>query len=87
MTDQPTTRRTPAALTWLLMILGVAALIVAVIYFASSADALPAFFPGHDSGNTHHHTTHGIAALVVGLVALLGAWMTSGNGHAARSAG
>lgn len=79
MADNPTIRRGSPAVRWLLMILGLAALVVAAIYFASTADALPTFFPGHQSGSMHHHTTHGIAALVLGLVALIGAWMTGGT--------
>ena len=79
MTDRPAARRVSPAITWLLVLLGVVALIVAGMYFALTADALPAFFPGHQSGSAHHHTTHGIAALVLTVVALLGAWMTAGN--------
>lgn len=62
----------------LLAIVGVALLAVAGVYFAEPARSLPAFFPGHLAGSNHHHTTHGIAALIVGLLAIIGAWMGAG---------
>ncbi len=62
----------------LLAIVGVALLVVAGVYFAEPARSLPAFFPGHLAGSNHHHTTHGIAALIVGLLAIIGAWMGAG---------
>ena len=48
---------------------GCVLLVVAVVYFAEPAHALPAFFPGHvgagDAEYGHHHVKHGIAALAV----------------------
>ena len=50
------------------VLLGVLLIVVAVIYFADSAHSLPSFFPGHVSSTSseanHHHTKHGIAALL-----------------------
>ncbi|MGI8590651.1 MAG: hypothetical protein ACR2M5_06630 [Nakamurella sp.] len=77
--DPLTTRRTSPVVSWLLALLGVAAIVVAIIYFVSAAGSLPGFFPGHQAGSAHHHTTHGVAALVLGLLALLGAWMSAGR--------
>jgi hypothetical protein len=51
-----------------LTLLGVVLLIVAAVYFLVPADQLPGFFPGHEAGVTRVHTTHGIAAGVIGLV-------------------
>jgi hypothetical protein len=68
-------------------VVGVALLVVAVIYWAEPAKSLPGFFPGHES-SSHHHVKHGIAALVVGLAALAFAWFQSGprrDGRAASS--
>jgi hypothetical protein len=62
----------PAAL------LGLALLVVAVIYWAEPAGSLPSFFPGHDAGSGHHHVKHGIAALVVGLGCFVFAWFQTG---------
>lgn len=52
--------------------------LVAGIYIAEPAKSLPSFFPGHAAGSTHHHVKHGIAALVVGVGALVLAWFQSG---------
>lgn len=53
---------------------GVVLLVIAVIYFVDTADALPSFFPGHEAGSSHHHVKHGIAALALGLGAFVLAW-------------
>lgn len=53
---------------------GVVLLAIAVTYVALSADALPAFFPGHEAGSSHHHVKHGIAAAALGACALVFAW-------------
>jgi hypothetical protein len=63
-------------------VLGVVLIIVAVMYFTKTANALPSFFPGHEAGKygmRHHHTKHGILALVLGILALIGAWITAGR--------
>ena len=65
------------ALTAVCIAAATACVIVAVIYFAKSADALPSFFPGHKTGSAHHHTKHGIAFIGLAVVALVGAWMTT----------
>jgi hypothetical protein len=52
--------------------------LIAAIYIAEPAKSLPSFFPGHEAGSTHHHVKHGIAALVLGLGALVLAWFQSG---------
>jgi predicted MFS family arabinose efflux permease len=53
------------------IVLGLALLAVAVMYFMLPADQLPGFFPGHEAGVTRMHTKHGIVAGVVGIVLLL----------------
>jgi NADH:ubiquinone oxidoreductase subunit 5 (subunit L)/multisubunit Na+/H+ antiporter MnhA subunit len=64
------------------VLLGVLLIVVAVIYFATPAHSLPSFFPGHVSASSseadHHHTKHGIAALVVALACFAFAWFASG---------
>jgi Na+/H+ antiporter NhaD/arsenite permease-like protein len=63
-------------------VLGVLLIVVAVIYFVQPEHSLPAFFPGHASASSadanHHHTKHGIAALVVALACFAFAWFQSG---------
>ncbi len=56
---------------------GVLLLVVAVIYWTRSADALPGFFPGHEAGSGRHHVKHGIAAAVVALGLFAFAWFTT----------
>ena len=58
--------------------LGAILLIVAVIYVANSAGSLPSFFPGHQSGSSHHHVKHGIAAFVVAVACFVFAWFQTG---------
>jgi hypothetical protein len=65
------------------VILGIALLVVAVVYFVDTASALPSFFPGHSAGSSHHHVKHGIAAAVLGVGCLIFAWFQTGGGTAA----
>jgi len=73
------------------VILGVVMIVVAVVYFVTPAHSLPSLFPGHVSaGNVeagHHHTKHGIAALVVALACFAFAWFQTGPRTAATEPG
>jgi Na+/H+ antiporter NhaD/arsenite permease-like protein len=64
------------------VVLGIILVVVAIVYFAEPAHSLPSFFPGHVSASSseanHHHTKHGIAALVVALACFAFAWFQSG---------
>jgi hypothetical protein len=60
------------------VVVGLLLIVVAVVYFVDSADALPSFFPGHQAGSSHHHIKHGIAALCLGAGALILAWFQTG---------
>ncbi|HEX7245107.1 MAG TPA: hypothetical protein VF245_06025 [Solirubrobacterales bacterium] len=60
------------------VVVGLLFLAIAVIYFAEPAGSLPSFFPGHEAGSSHHHTKHGIAALIVALGCFVFAWFQSG---------
>ncbi|HXW79259.1 MAG TPA: hypothetical protein VEJ84_07150 [Acidimicrobiales bacterium] len=62
-------------LTSLLVIIGLAIVAVGIIYFTVKAGSLPTWFPGHLTGSAAHRTKHGIAAIVVGVVVLVGAIM------------
>jgi Na+/H+ antiporter NhaD/arsenite permease-like protein len=63
-------------------ILGVLMIVVAIVYFVQPEHSLPSFFPGHSSATdpeaNHHHTKHGIAALVVALACFAFAWFQTG---------
>jgi Na+/H+ antiporter NhaD/arsenite permease-like protein len=64
------------------VVVGVVLIVVAVVYFIEPAHSLPSFFPGHVSATgaeaNHHHTKHGIAALVVALALFAFAWFQAG---------
>jgi NADH:ubiquinone oxidoreductase subunit 5 (subunit L)/multisubunit Na+/H+ antiporter MnhA subunit len=64
------------------IVLGILLIVVAVIYFTQPEHSLPSFFPGHSSAASaeanHHHTKHGIAALVVALACFIFAWFQTG---------
>jgi hypothetical protein len=63
----------PAAL------LGVALIVIGIVYWVEPASSLPGFFPGHQAGSSHHHLKHGIAAFLLGLAVLAFAWFQSGS--------
>ncbi len=65
-------------LATLAIILGVALIVIAVVYWVEPAKSLPSFFPGHQAGSSHHHVKHGIAAFLVGLACLVFAWFNTG---------
>lgn len=73
------------------ILVGVVLLVVAVVYFVSTAHSLPSFFPGHVSATnaeaSHHHTKHGIAALVLALACFAFAWFQTGPKTGAVEAG
>jgi uncharacterized membrane protein HdeD (DUF308 family) len=64
------------------VLLGIVLIVVAIVYFVSPEHSLPSFFPGHSSATdpeaNHHHTKHGIAALVVALACFAFAWFQTG---------
>jgi hypothetical protein len=62
-----------------LIALGAALFVVSVVYFSEPARHLPSFFPGHAAGSTRHHAKHGVLAVLLGVVALVGAWVGSGR--------
>ena len=73
------------------VLLGVLLIVVAIIYFTQAQHSLPSFFPGHSSASdpeaNHHHTKHGIAALVVALACFAFAWFQSGPKTTAETPG
>jgi Na+/H+ antiporter NhaD/arsenite permease-like protein len=64
------------------VVVGVLLVVVAIVYFVTPEHSLPSFFPGHASASSaeanHHHTKHGIAAIVVALACFAFAWFQSG---------
>ena len=83
MSTPTPSRNAPLWVTVVLIVVAVAMAVVAVVYFSESAAKLPSFFPGHQAGSSHHHSKHGIAAAIVAVLALAGAWLSSGHKTAA----
>jgi hypothetical protein len=67
------------------VLLGIVFVVIAVVYFVEPASSLPSFFPGHEAGSSHHHTKHGIAALVVAAACFVFAWFQSGPSSSAAA--
>jgi len=59
--------------------LGILFLAIAIVYWVDPAGSLPSFFPGHESGSSHHHVKHGIAAAIVALGCFVFAWFQTGG--------
>jgi uncharacterized membrane protein len=56
------------ALSVILLIVGILALVVAVIYLTTSIHALPSFIPGKHIGANGHYHKRGAIAAVIGIV-------------------
>ncbi len=67
------------ALVWAAVVVGVALIALAVLYWIEPAGSLPSFIPGHEAGSGHHHVKHGIAAFFVGVALLVYAWFQTGD--------
>jgi hypothetical protein len=68
------------------VILGIVLIVIAIIYWVSSASALPSFFPGHTAGSSTHHVKHGIAAFLLGIACFVFAWFQTGPAGGKTSA-
>lgn len=64
-------------LVFLAIAMGVALLVISVVYFVEPARSLPQLFPGRQPGSNHHHVKHGIAAFFLGIACLVFAWFRS----------
>jgi hypothetical protein len=70
----------------LAIVVGIALVVIAVVYWAEPAKSLPSFFPGHQAGSSHHHVKHGIASFLVGLACLVFAWFNTGGARTRTAA-
>jgi hypothetical protein len=71
-------------LTALLLVVGVGLFALAIVYFTVTADGLPSLLPGHQAGSRHHHIKHGLAVVVLGGVAWIGAWFSTAPSDPAK---
>lgn len=58
----------------IVIIIGVILIVVAAVYLLVPADALPAFFPGHETGLMRVRAKHGMLAGALGIVLLALGW-------------
>jgi branched-subunit amino acid ABC-type transport system permease component len=65
-------------------LLGIAFILVAIVYAVEPAKSLPSFFPGHVQGASRHLLRHGIGALLIGLTALVVAWFEASDPRTRR---
>jgi len=87
MTNPPTSdRNAPRWVALLLVLIAIVLAVVAVIYLVEPAHKLPSFFPGHTLHGKKARIKHGIAAAVVAVLALIGAWFASGRKRVTTSA-
>jgi hypothetical protein len=54
-----------------LVVLGLVAVVVGVIYLAEPIHSLPSFFPGHAPHGQGHHHIRGYLAIAVGIILLI----------------
>ena len=54
-----------------LVVLGILAVVVGVIYLVEPIHSLPSFFPGHAPHGQGHHHIRGYIAIVVGIIVLI----------------
>ena len=66
-------------LTVLAVVVGLALIALAIVYWVEPAKSLPSWIPGHTAGSAHHHVKHGIASFFIGLASLVYAWFQTGS--------
>jgi NADH:ubiquinone oxidoreductase subunit 5 (subunit L)/multisubunit Na+/H+ antiporter MnhA subunit len=54
-----------------LVLLGILAVVVGIIYLVEPIHSLPSFFPGHAAHVRGHHHIRGYIAIVVGIILLI----------------
>ena len=59
------------------VILGAIFIIVAFVYWFTTAGSLPSFMPGYEMGSSIIHVKHGIGAFILGLALFILAWFKS----------
>jgi len=72
-------------LVWLAVIVGIAFIVLAFVYWVEPAKSLPSWLPGHEAGANHHHVKHGIASFLLGVACLVFAWFRSAGPRTRRA--
>jgi NADH:ubiquinone oxidoreductase subunit 5 (subunit L)/multisubunit Na+/H+ antiporter MnhA subunit len=61
----------PLLVRVVLVVLGILAVVVGIIYVVEPIHALPSFFPGHAAHGQIHHHTRGYIAIAVGIILMI----------------
>ena len=70
------------------VVLGIAFVVLGIVYWAVPAGSLPSWIPGREAGSGHHHVKHGIASFLLGAALLIFAWFQTGKkGSAGQPSG
>jgi hypothetical protein len=54
-----------------LVVLGILAVVVGIVYLAEPIHSLPSFFPGHAARGRGHHHIRGYLAIAVGVILVI----------------
>jgi NADH:ubiquinone oxidoreductase subunit 5 (subunit L)/multisubunit Na+/H+ antiporter MnhA subunit len=61
----------PRSVRVVLVVLGILAVVVGIIYLVEPIHSLPSFFPGHAPRGQGHHHIRGYIAIAVGVILLI----------------
>ncbi len=61
------------------IIVGLAFIALALLYWTTTADQLPNFVPGAEDGSMTIHHKHAIASFLLGVAGFVYAWFVSGK--------
>jgi hypothetical protein len=67
-----------------IFIVGVAAIVVGVLYVTQAAHSLPTFFPGYAAHSIGKHTKRGYAGIALGAVLVIIAFVVARSGSGRR---
>ena len=68
-----------------IFIVGVAAIVVGVLYITQPAHSLPTFFPGYAAHSIGKHTKRGYSGIAVGAVLVIIAFVVTRSGSGRRA--
>jgi hypothetical protein len=66
-------------ISWLAVLVGLALVVIALMYWLEPAGSLPHFFPGFVEGARGRHLKHGLASFIVALGLFAYAWFQTGR--------
>jgi len=61
----------PPLLRIVLLVLGILAVVVGIVYLVEPIHSLPSFFPGHAAHKHGYHHIRGYLAIVVGVILII----------------